>query len=989
MARPAFSLALGGFPMGSRVGVERAMRRRWIVPVVLALGASAWVASRAFEGWRYRAELRQAGEQVASGQYDRAAPTLRDLANRWPGQGEPDYLLGACEEAAGRVDEALAAWGRVPWGSDPGPRAALRRAKLALDHGRLAVAEESLEPALLRPGGPTDEASGLMVSLLWLSGRSEDAARLLRERGRGSPGRVELLRKLWLFDSEAFPIQGIREVLERAGREAPEDDRVWLGRADLATRSGRLDEADDWLKRCEAKRPTDPAVWRARLNWALAADRFDEVARAAARLPADSLSEPELLGLRARLAAHRGDAEAERKALSEIFERQPGDTRALERLAELAASAGDHGRVAELRRRKAEVDRAREHYRKSIAGGDLNPLAADLGRTAEILGRWFEAEGWWSLRLVGGSQDPEARRALDRLAARASAERPPAGKTLADLLPAPGPARAPADPAVEVPSFADLAEPSGLRFTHQSGRSPLRQLPETMGGGVGILDYDGDGWLDVYAVQGGAFPPSPGAPFGDRLFRNRGDGTFEDATGRAGLAGLPGGYGHGVAVGDFDNDGHSDLFVTRWRAYALYRNRGDGTFEDITERAGLGGARDWPTSAAFADLDEDGDLDLYVCHYLDWDPDRPRTCRYPGSNENSYCDPREFAALADHLFRNDGGRFVDVSAEAGIVDRDGRGLGVVAADLDGDGKVDLFVANDTTANDLFRNLGGLRFREEGMESGLAANAAGGYLAGMGIAFGDLDGDGLGDLAVTNFFGESTTLYHNWGGGQFVDQSAGVGLALPSRFLLGFGVAFLDADDDGWLDLATANGHVSDFRPASPYAMPAQLLMGGPKGRLADVSPRAGPPWSVPRIGRGLASGDLDNDGWLDLLIVSEDAPLAYFHNKPIPGRHSLTIRLEGGPSNRDGVGALVRVTAGGRVRTAQRFGGGSYLSASDSRLHFGLGPVAKVDRVEVSWPSGRTDTYPGLEPDRGYRLREADPTPRLLPGFRRPVNGRD
>ena len=329
-------------------------------------------------------------------------------------------------------------------------------------------------------------------------------------------------------------------------------------------------------------------------------------------------------------------------------------------------------------------------------------------------------------------------------------------------------------------------------------------------------------------------PLRPGpAPFGDRLFRNRGDGRFEDATVSSGLAALPGGYGHGVAVGDFDNDGRPDLFVTRWRSYALYHNLGQGRFEDVTTRAGLGGDRDWPTSAAWADLDNDGDLDLYVCHYLKWDAVNPTLCDEPErpGDGAQLLRPADFPALPDHVFRNDGGRFVDVTAEAGIVDRDGRGLGVVAADLDGDGKIDLFVANDTTANYFLHNRGGLRFSEEGLESGLATSAGGGYLAGMGVACGDFDGDGRLDLAVTNFFDESTTLYHNHGGGIFSDRSAAAGLAAPTRYVLGFGLAALDANNDGRLDLVQANGHVDDYRPTIPYAMPAQLFLGDGAGKL--------------------------------------------------------------------------------------------------------------------------------------------------------------
>ena len=520
----------------------------------------------------------------------------------------------------------------------------------------------------------------------------------------------------------------------------------------------------------------------------------------------------------------------------------------------------------------------------------------ELARAAEAAGYRSEARAVYAAIVKYQPDDSAAREAIERLD-RAIADRlaaATAGESRTDSGAASGQGCAGREAApIVVPSFTDDAEAVGLRFTHVSGASIIRQLPEQSGGGVGVLDYDGDGWLDVYCVQGGPFPPrADSPPPGDRLFRNRGDGTFEDVTDRAGIAAMARGFGHGVTVGDYDADGDPDLFITRWHAYALYRNNGNGTFSDVTEAAGLGGARGWPTSSAMADLDGDGDLDLYVCHYVAWDAENPRLCRNESTGAYVTCNPRECLSEADHLFRNDGARFVDVTAAAGIIDGDGRGYGVVAADLDEDGRIDLFVANDLSANLLFLNRGGMRFEEVGHLAGVAANAGGGYQAGMGIAAGDLDGDGRIDLIVTNFFGESSTFYRNLGGGLFADHTASIGLATASRDLLGFGVAFLDANDDGRLDLVSANGHVNDLRPNYPYRMPAQLLLGGADGRLTDVSSRAGVAWRVPRMGRGLAVCDLDNDGRQDVLIHAHDQPLAYLHNRTKGGR-SLTIRLVG------------------------------------------------------------------------------------------------
>ena len=978
--------------------------RRNLVALVVGATALGWLAWKGVELWQYDRALSQAERELAAGRFEPARARLARLSARWPGRDEVEYPLGTCEAALGHVEPALAAWARVPRTSVVAPRAAVDRARLALQHGRLAVTEASLGWLGSTPGELGEEAVKLADQLDLFSGRTHRIGPRIERRWKTAHDQVALLRAHLGLDAEAFPVDQVGKELRRMSAEAPDDDRVWLGLADLAVRSGRLDEADGWLKRCEARRPDDPDVLRLRLIWALDA-RKPEATDLANRLAARAIPPAEADALAARLAELRGDPRAEQAARESQVARNPGDPGAWRRLADLAARAGQVDELARYRQRSADIDRARDVYKAlmgRVARREVLP-AAELARVAESLGRRFEAQGWWSLRVRQEPDDREARAALDRLAhVPETTPPPPPEMTLAQYARiAPDRPARPAETAPvvaqAVPVFRDDAEAAGLRFTYDSARSPRRRLPETMGGGLGLIDYDGDGLLDVYAVQGTRMPPDPPDPSpagGDRLFRNKGDGTFEDVTVRAGLAAFPRGYGHGVSVADFDNDGRPDLFVTRLRSYALYRNKGDGTFEDVTDRAGLGGPRFWPTSSAFADLDNDGDLDLYVCHYLDYDPVRAVSCPDPDHpGQNFYCAPRAFNALSDHVFRNDGGHFVDVSEASGVTaaDRDGRGLGVVACDLDDDGRIDLYVANDMTANYLFHNLGGMKLAETGLTAGAGSSADGGYQAGMGLACGDVDGDGLPDLAVTNFFGESTSVYRNLGGGQFADRTAATGMTRSTRFLLGFGLSFLDADNDGRLDLVQANGHVNDYRPAKAYGMPSQLFLGTGDGRLVEVAGtgRAGACWQVERVARGIAVGDLDNDGRLDVLILSQNSPLAYFHNLgpegKRPGGHFLTLRLEGTKSNRDAVGAKVTVTAAGQTHTAWRLGGGSFLSACDGRVHVGLGAAgqpAPAATVEVRWPSGHVDRHAGLPSDTAYHLIEGDPRPRPLTGWR-------
>jgi enediyne biosynthesis protein E4 len=991
--------------------------------LILALVAG-WIRARAGS---WRAELSLAREAMNARRYGSARERLSRLAEHWTNDGEVFLLLGECELQRGRRDEAIAALGKVLPSTPSFARAARLRASTFIQMGRYSPAEALLLQALAEPKAGRDyELDRDLNQLYRRQGRIDDRRRVLRTSWCRSDDAVGVLRELWMLDRAAIPIEVWSFELDHADNG---DDRVWLGRAHHAIKTGNFRAAGRWIESCLKRRPDDPAVWGARLELALATEDVAGFWAAVAHVPVDRFDATAVKELRVWLAARQGRTALERLELTALVRDAPGNTEALERLAVLATEAGQIGEAEQLRRRKGDIDRIQHKFNQILLDGSIDARQTEvLAGLALELGRTFDARGWAILAEVMRPLSDPAGETLSRptspatfprdLVAQAvalsqssllpivpefgSREDTMLSARLADLRAASAPPRDNlaasqtaaniGDPIGAIPAFIDDATAVGLSFSFDNGQTPQRLLAETLSGGVGLLDYDGDGWFDVYCVQGGDVHlggggGDPGEAVrtpGDRIFRNRGDGTFTDVTEASGIAAIAWGrgYGQGVTVGDYDNDGHPDLFVTRLQAYTLYHNRGNGTFEDVTSSAGLSGTRDTPTSATFADLDNDGDLDLYVCHYMLWDPNNPKLCR----NRNGdpiYCAPFKVEPAPDHVFRNDAGRFVDVTTTAGFAESSGRGLGVVAADFDDDHRVDLFVTNDGTANYLYRNQGSFRFEEVGHLAGVAGNAAGGYQAGMGVACGDLDGDGRPDLMVTNFYGESTTLYKNLGQGLFADRSAASGIGLFTRYLLGFGIAFADVNNDGWLDVITANGHVNGPAPTFRYPMPSKLYQGRSDGRFVEISHQAGPPWDVPRVGRGLAAGDLDNDGRCDALVVAQDGPLVYFHNRTRETGHFITLQLEGTASNRDGVGALVTLTAGARRQVAQRVGGGSYMSAVDPRLHFGLGSDDHVEKVEVRWPSGKTDRWSSLPAGTGYCLREGDRAPRPLAGFPR------
>ncbi len=529
------------------------------------------------------------------------------------------------------------------------------------------------------------------------------------------------------------------------------------------------------------------------------------------------------------------------------------------------------------------------------------------------------------------------------------------------------------------PIFVESAAASGLAFTHVNGASARFYMPEIMGAGVALLDYDNDGDLDVFLVQGGGLPDGQRTDGTSRLFRNdlvaesgkRGALHFTDVTSRAGVGARM--YGMGAAVGDYDNDGYQDLFLTSFTSTMLFHNNGDGTFSDVTRQAGVGDTG-WSTSAAFFDYDRDGHLDLFVAHYIDFTIAANKLCNDP-AGARDYCSPRVYRPVPARLFHNDGhGHFVDVTAAAGISKAYGAGLGVAAGDYDGDGWLDLYVANDGTPNQLWINRHDGTFADEGPISGAALNADGHPEGSMGIASGDFDLDGDEDLFVTNIVGETSVLYVNDGHAVFEDSRVRSGLAALTAAFTGFGTDWIDYDNDQWPDLFAANGAVNIVEALRgqpvPYRMRNQLLHNTGAGRFEETSVAAGPAFALAEIGRGAAFGDVDNDGDIDIVVTNNNGPVRLLLNQVGARNHWLQVRLDQRPANRFGIGARVGVERAGRPTLWRRVRtDGSYLSASDVRVHFGLGSSPSVGALVVEWPDGQRERWASSSGDRLVTLR--------------------
>jgi hypothetical protein len=520
--------------------------------------------------------------------------------------------------------------------------------------------------------------------------------------------------------------------------------------------------------------------------------------------------------------------------------------------------------------------------------------------------------------------------------------------------------------------FTDVTTQAGISFQHNSGAYGGKLLPETLGSGCAFLDYDGDGWQDILLVNAMDWPGHKKQKSTLKLYKNNRNGSFSDVTRAAGLELEL--YGMGVAVGDYNNDGFPDVLITCVGQNRLFQNTGKGTFVDVTKKSSLLGRQAFSTSALWFDYDRDGFLDLFVCNYVNWSPEHDVFCSLDGKHK-SYCTPEAYRGETCWLFRNRGnGTFEDATAASGVFDASSKSLGVALLDFDQDGWPDLLVANDTQPNKLYKNLRNGKFKDVAMEAGVAFSPDGKARAGMGVAMGDFENSGRPGIAITNFDNEMVGLYRAGKGGGYDDISLVSGVGGPSKTTLGFGCAFLDVDLDGLLDLAVANGHIDEtvrnIRGNVGYAQPPQLFLNQRGGKFREAAAEAGADFAKAKVGRGLACGDFDRDGDLDILLTTNNGPAYLYRNDQREDRRAIRFYLTGTKSNRDAIGAVVRIFNGGETQMRMVHGGSSYLSQSELPVTFGVGKRDRIEQMVVDWPSGATQEFKNLATGKGYQLTE-------------------
>lgn len=920
--------------------------------------------------------LSEAETAMDSDDVARAVAYLDQILAENPQHGKALLYRGEIAMNAGNLAAAIAFWQQVP--DTPADWAAAARflsGMNLLKAGEARRGEADLRkatqilPSYLPP-------HGFLLQLYVAQMRADDARRELREIRQIRPWTLnELALYTMAGERISSPEEGI-EIMSRFLAHDPGDHASRLALARYQLDGGRYGDAAEMLRELAHTHGENGRIAGMLAEALFCRQDWEGSHRVLENHRPDAAAPPVLWKSYGRYAAQFGAWKLAAVSFQHTLQSDPNDR---ESAYQLALALKRLNRTEEARwqfERSESLEQINEHCVR-ILSGEAEDDASRFKRLMDValhltrLGRDAEAADWRSRarrllpgkptgqagipRSIARDHDPARCRTKPRPEAIGS---PTPSTTLASIdlrLPPPQtPSIETLAPGATPPTshLEDVRRAAGLDFQYQNGAAGMKYLVESMGGGVAVLDYNGDGLMDLYFPQGGPLSSAQGAAIAsDQLFRNGGDGTFENVTVPAGIDERR--YGQGCAAGDYDNDGDADLFVANYGPNTFYRNNGDGTFTEISLDCGLRGEH-WSTSAALADLDRDGNLDLYVANYAKG----LRTC-HTADGRPVTCSPREFPAVQDRLWRNQGdGTYADVTESAGIVDTDGRGLGVQVADFDDDGRLDIYVANDETPNFLFRNVssakGKLRFVEIGLPAGAALSGAGSAQAGMGIACADFDGNGRSDLFVTNFLRESNTLYLNRGGGLFFDATRTAALAGPSLAQLGFGTQAADFDLDGDQDLFVANGHIDDLRfRGEPWKMPPQIFENRGQARFQDQSHNSGHYFQGEYLGRGVARLDWDNDGRPDLVVVHQDRPVALLHNQSTSTGNSVTLRLCGVRSNRDGIGAKIRVHCGQRVQVVQVCGGDGFLASNDKRQTIGIGDREQIDKLTVEWPSGQ------------------------------------
>ncbi len=839
-----------------------------------------------------------------------------------------------------------------------------------------------------------------LARLYFQQDRKEEARSLLWDLFANRVEPVRMLFLIWAIDFDPFyPLERLA-LLESAYDRSPEHYESRRSLAQCYLELNQPERARPLLDECLADRQHDLRARSQLIQCHLAEGK---VSLAVRLLKDTSELDRNWESLRADVALADGDVAAAMEHRTRARQLEPGEPQVHFQLGQLFQQMGRGDEARDAMEKYRELQGAVDELRMVIArvrGSASSTVVRDPALYAKIadffetLGRPREALAWYDQALLVAPGFPLSRDALARIGpahaknkyesktepwqamldssvAEFDATKNPmqaavklnrgtgVGTAVGRATTVASTAKAPASESLphageQSPvQFRDVAREVGIRFQFEPRRQGEFFMGETTGGGGGWLDFDADGWLDLYLVQGCRLPHDPqSSDDRNQLFRNRGDGTFEPVTDSAAVGDNH--YGQGLAAGDIDNDGFTDLYVSNYGPDVLFRNNGDGTFSDVTADAGT----DCPlygTSCAFGDLDCDGDLDLYVANYIVWNDARPPFCRGGSNGVRGYCGAEAFAGQPDVLYRNDGdGHFSDISLPSGIGSFLGRGLGVVIADLDNDRLPDIYVANDRDPCYYFQNRGGLRFEENGLVGGCAVNGQGQPTAAMGVGCGDYDGDGNLDIFITNFRLETNTLFRNLGSQGFVDQTRQANLSLPSLAMVAWGTEFVDVDNDGWLDLFIANGNTHDHKdPSILYAMEPQLFRNLGGSSFADVGRQAGEYFRRRWQGRAAAFADYDNNGTCDIAVIHQEMPIALLQNSSDHENHWLGVELIGRQSNRSGLGVRVRADVEGRLVVREATGGGSYLAANDRRIVIGLGKNQSSDRLTIEWPAGR------------------------------------